>query len=154
MLMKKLIVFIATLLISFPIFGEMPPRPSGTVATVDGLRYYFNLNSANGRAVIIPDISSYKETMIGWFSPNPWHTYTPTYRSLMIPDDFNYRGYQNNVTTLFRMSHFQAGVCSYDNNYLEEVKLNHHITALPDSCFYRCVKLREFSFPEDMKTSK
>ena len=132
MLMKKLIVFIATLLISFPIFGEMPPRPSGTVDTVNGLRYYFNLNSANGRAVIIPDISSYKETMIGWFSPNPWHTYTPTYRSLMIPDDFNYRGYQNNVTTLFRMSHFQAGVCSYDNNYLEEVKLNHHITALPD----------------------
>ena len=154
MLMKKLIVFIATLFISFPIFGEMPPRPSGTVDTVNGLRYYFNLNSANGRAVIIPDISSYKETMIGWFSPNPWHTYTPTYRSLMIPDYFNYGGYQNNVTSLFRMSHFQAGVCSYDNNYLEEVKLNHHITALPDSCFYRCVKLREFSFPEDMKTSK
>jgi len=161
MLMKKLFVFIATILMSFPIQGRVMLMSDPTMevlleldSTLYAFWYYYRefikLN-AYGEAEVIPNVYDNGST---WLRDTHYR-FAPTYRTLIIPDSFTYRGYQRIPKKIHRMGHYLDGLKkeSYENNYLELVKLNHFIYKLPDSCFYKCVKLREFYFSEGIDKS-
>ena len=154
MLMKKLIVFIATLLMSFPMQGRVmlvSDTREEVLLERDNILYAFwsyygdiTHFSVYGEVEVIPNVYDGQSS---WLRDTHYR-FAPTYRTLIIPDAFSYQGYQRIPQKIHRMSHYLDGLEkeSYENNYLELVRLNRFISELPDSCFYKCVKLREFYF--------
>ena len=161
MLMKKLFVFIATMLMSFPIQGRVMLVSDPTTEVLLELdstlyafwHYYreFTELNAYGEAEVIPNVYDGQSS---WLRDTHYR-FAPTYRTLIIPDAFSYKGYQRIPQKIHRMGHYLDGLKkeSYENNYLELVRLNRFISELPDSCFYKCVKLREFYFSEGIDKS-
>jgi len=159
MLMKKLIVFIATLLMSFPMQGRVmlvSDTREEVLLERDNIlyafwSYYGDITHFNvyGEVEVIPNVYDGQSS---WLRDTHYR-FAPTYRTLIIPDAFSYQGYQRIPQKIHRMSHYLDGLEkeSYENNYLELVRLNRFISELPDSCFYKCVKLREFYFSEDIE---
>ena len=162
MLMKKLIVFIATLFMSFPMQGRVmlvSDTREEVLLERDNIlyafwSYYGDITHFNvyGEVEVIPNVYDGQSS---WLRDTHYR-FAPTYRTLIIPDAFSYQGYQRIPQKIHRMSHYLDGLEkeSYENNYLELVRLNRFIYKLPDSCFYKCVKLREFSFSEDIENLK
>lgn len=127
--------------------------PENNMLFVDNGVHY-SLQKGTDRAYIIPD--KYEELRPEDDNYTSWlYNSASTYKNLDIPETIIVNGKVIRPVFLTRLGHFVnygKNVYSSDNIYLETVQINSPITFIRDSCFYRCVNLRELSFQEKNKT--
>ena len=127
--------------------------PDNNMLFVDNGVHY-SLQEKSDIAFIIPD--KYEELRPEDDNYTSWlYNSASTYKNLVIPETIIVNGKVIRPVFLTRLGHYVNNgnnVYSSDNIYLETVEINSPITYIQDSCFYRCVNLREFSFKEKDKT--
>ena len=128
---------------NYPWHESMPSKEGDFIS--DNIRYHFSFRGVE----VIPDkyevlLESNNEPISNSYSLNS----AATYRDLIIPDSvFFVEGYLK-IDIIQRIGHYVRlpDRSSSDNTYLETVKIGKNIRAIVDSCFYRCVNLRDVSF--------